>query len=249
MRRSFVRSVVSATISSVVVVSVARIYVARICVARIYVARIYFVRVYVVARRFSSVVVVSVARIYVARICVVRIYVAQIYVAWVYVVARRFCRCSLIDGRFEVKVWTKSRRHSRRRERRAYSWCVETARCCEVRGSHLSRNCISPTCISSMRRSCIPSRSAVPHDIVHVGIGLFGGQLYLSHTLGEVFKLSLPALDYDVQSLAVTMLGGVELSIRGVSSLKTISSPSLSLSACESWNVSTSLILNYYLIR
>ena len=122
MRRSFVRSVVSATISSVVVVSVARIYVVRICVARIYVARIYVVRVYVVARRLSSVVVVSVA------------HVARIYVARVYVVARRFCRCSLVDGRFEVEVWTKSRRHSRGRERRARSWCVETARCSEVRG-------------------------------------------------------------------------------------------------------------------
>ena len=31
-------------------------------------------------------------------------------------------------------------------------------------GSHLSRNCVSPTCISSMRRSCI----SVPHNIVHV---------------------------------------------------------------------------------
>ena len=41
---------------------------------------------------------------------------ARIYVARVYVVARRFCRCSLVDGRFEVEVWTKSRRHSRRRE-------------------------------------------------------------------------------------------------------------------------------------
>ena len=34
-------------------------------------------------------------------------------------------------------------------------------------GSHLSRNCVSPTCISSMRRSCIPSKT-VPHDTVHV---------------------------------------------------------------------------------
>ena len=112
VRRSFVRSVVSATISSVVVVSVARIpSVVVVSVARI-----------------SSVVVVSVARICVARIYVVRIYVAQIYVA------RGFGRCSLVDGRFEVEVWTKSRRYSCGRERRARSWCVETARCCKVRG-------------------------------------------------------------------------------------------------------------------
>ena len=52
------------------------------------------------------------------------------------------------------------------------------------------------------------------------------------------------------KSLAVTMLGGVGLSMRGVSSLKTTSSSLLlSLSARESWKVSTSLILNYYLIR
>ena len=94
--------VLVAGIPSVVVVSVARICVARICVARIYVARI------------SSVVVVSVARICVARICVARICVAWIYVVRICVariyVARAFCRCSLIDGRFEVEVWTKSGR-------------------------------------------------------------------------------------------------------------------------------------------
>ena len=91
------------------------------------------------------------------------------------------------------------------------------------------------------------ARAAVSHDIVHVGIGLFGGQLDLSDHLGEVLELPLPAFNYNVQivgiSLAVTMLGGVEPSTLGVSSLKTTSSPSLSLSACESWNVSTSLIL------
>ena len=45
VRRTFVRSVISAAISSVVVISVARIYVARIYVARIYVARIYVARI------------------------------------------------------------------------------------------------------------------------------------------------------------------------------------------------------------
>ena len=125
VRGPFVGSVVSATISSVVVVLVARIpSVVVVSVARI-----------------SSVVVVSVARICVARICVARICVARIYVARICVariyVACGFCRCSLIDGRFEVEVWTKSRRHSCRRgwrERRARSWCIETARCCKVRG-------------------------------------------------------------------------------------------------------------------
>ena len=107
VRRSFVGSVVSATISSVVVVSVARI-------SSVVVVSVAWI---------SSVVVVSVAWI-----CVARIYVARIYVA------HGFCRCSLIDGRFEVEVWTKSRRYSCRRERRARSWCVETARCCKVRG-------------------------------------------------------------------------------------------------------------------
>ena len=83
---SFVRSMVPATISSVVMISVARIYVARMCVARIYVAWIYVVRVYVV----TSIVMISVAQIYVARMCVARIYVAwmcvaRIYVTWIYV--------------------------------------------------------------------------------------------------------------------------------------------------------------------
>ena len=139
MRWSFVRSMVPATISSVVVILVAQIYVARMCVARIYV-----VRIYVVACRFSSVVVVSVARIYVARMCVARIYVVRIYVARVYAVvcrfssvvvvsvARGFCRCSLVDRRFEVEVMAQPRRYSRRRERCARGWCVDTARCCAL---------------------------------------------------------------------------------------------------------------------
>ena len=150
MCRSFVRSVVSATISSVVVVSVVRIYVARICVAR----------VYVVARRFSSVVVVSVARIYVVRICVARIYVVRIYV-----VARRLCRCRLVDGRFEVEVWTKSKSGRSLDGTPVGVKGVLAAGASKPRGavrcagSHLSRNCVSPTCISSMRRSWIPSRA------------------------------------------------------------------------------------------
>ena len=61
--------------------------------------------VVVLVARFPSVVVVSVVRICVAWICVARIYVARICVARIYV-ARGFCRCSLIDGRFEVEVWT-----------------------------------------------------------------------------------------------------------------------------------------------
>ena len=32
-------------------------------------------------------------------------------------------------------------------------------------GSHLSRNCVSPMCISSMRRSCIPS-CAIPSLVI-----------------------------------------------------------------------------------
>ena len=94
----------------------------------------------------------------VARICVARIYVA-----------RGICRCSLIDGRFEVEVWTKSRRHSRRRERRARSWCVETARCCEVR---------RVTSLEELRKSHVHlldaallysfAHATVPHYIIHV---------------------------------------------------------------------------------
>ena len=178
---------VPATISSVVVILVVRIYVVRTCVVRIYVAWIYIARVYVVA----SVVMVLVARIYVARMCVARIYVARMCVAWIYVVrvyadvcrlssvvvvsvARGFCRCSLVDRRFEVEVMSQPRRHSRRREGRARGWCVDTARCCEVRGV---------ASLEELRQSCVHlldaalldilARAAVPHYVAHGRIGLF----------------------------------------------------------------------------
>ena len=209
---------VPATISSVVMISVARIYVMRMCVARIYVVLIYVVRVYVV----TSVVMVSVARIYVTRMCVARIYVARmcvarIYVAWIYVahvyadvcrfssvvvvsVAREFCRCSLVDRRFEIEVMAQPRRHSRRRERRARGWCVDTARCCEVRGvASLKELRQSRVHLLDAALLDVLARAAVPHYVAHGRIGLFGGQLYLPQALGEVLKLTFPPLYDHVQ--------------------------------------------------
>ena len=224
VRRSFVGSVVSATISSVVVVSVARIHsVVVVSVARI-----------------STVVVVSVAQICVAWIYVARIYVAQIYVA------RGLCRCSLIDGRFEVEVWTKSRRYSCRREQRARSWCVETARCCKVRGELIKSlvHLLDAALLYTL------ARADVPHYIVHVSIGLFGGQLYLPHTLGEVFELPFPALDDDVQVVGCYHAGRSGIFHTWIVLPEdNLFILAVSLLACESWKVSTSLILSYYLIQ
>ena len=144
---SFTRSMVPATISSVVMILVARIYVAR---------------VYVVA----SVVMVSVARIYVARIyvarmCVARICVVEIYVARVYADVCRFSRCSLVDRRFEVEVMSQPRRHSRRREGRARGRCISTAPCCEVRGV---------ASLQELRQSCMHLLdTALLHILVRAG--------------------------------------------------------------------------------
>ena len=149
----------------------------------------------VMVARIPSVVVVSVARISsVVVVSVVRICVARIYVAL------GFCRCSLIDGRFKVEVWTKSRRHSCRRgwrERRARSWRVEVARCCKVRGV-TSLQELSDSLVHFFDAAFLNAfaRAAFPHYVAHVSIGLFGGQLYLSHTLGEVLELAFPSF-YD----------------------------------------------------
>ena len=232
VRGPFVGSVVSAAISSVVVVLVARIpSVVVISVARI-----------------ASVVVVSVARICVARIYVAWICVARICVERIFV-ARGFCRCSLIDRSFEVEVWTKSRRHSCRRgwrERRARSWCVETARCCKVRGVTSLQELSESLVHFFDAASWIPSRAAVPHYVAHVSIGLFGRQLYLPHTLREVLELALPPFYDNVQVVGRYRVGGVGFSTRGLFSLNITSSSSVSLSACESWNVSTSLIFTLW---
>ena len=160
MCRLLVGSVVSAAIPSVVLVSVAQVYAARICVAQVHVALVRVSRVYVVVRGFPSVVAISVARVHVARICVARIYI----------VARGLCRRGLVNWRLEVEVWTKSTWHPCRRERRARGWRVDTVQCCEVRGSHLSRNCVNPSCISSMRRSWMLSRALSPTMLFMVAL-------------------------------------------------------------------------------
>ena len=73
--------------------------------------------------------------------------------------ARRLRWRGLVDWRLEVEVWTKSGRRSRRpgRTHRWRAWRIDVARRCM--GSHLSRNCARPSCISLMRRSWAPSRS------------------------------------------------------------------------------------------
>ena len=178
MRGPFVGSVVSAPISSAMVVVVARIP----SVVVISVARVPSV-VVISDARVPSVIVISDARvpsvvvISDARICV----------------ARGLCRFVLVDRRWlKVKVWTLSELYSCRRgwrKRRARSWCVEGARCCEVRGVTSLQELSEPHVhfLDAPFLKTLP-RAAVPCYVVHLGAGFFRSQLDFPHAPGEVLK-------------------------------------------------------------
>ena len=110
---------------------------------------------------------------------------------------------------------TQSRRHSRRRERRARSWCVETARCCEVRGvASLEELCKSH--VHLLDAALLYSLARPSLTILFMVELAFSEANCISciHWERSSNFLSQPSIMMS-KSLAVTMLGGVGLSIRG----------------------------------